>query len=218
MENKIFEESALVLKLCIWLAWMIASMIGWILGLIFADIAGTVMPFKLFLFPGDILAYLIVGLSLGTTQWLVIRKQLPNMSSWILATGLGVAIGWNSGLEDVVIKIASNSGLYIWDGVNLPFHFLFPAFSGSILGIMQWLVLRSRIQSAGWWLFGSAIGEATASVLYHAAFTGFWGMMKGGLIAYLGVGEGVGFAVSGLILVCLLPILSPKAKILQQSI
>jgi hypothetical protein len=218
MENQMFEESSLLLKLRVWLQWIIASMIGWTLGLVFAEIAGTVMPFKLFLFPGDILAYLIVGLSLGTTQWLVIRQQLPNISSWIFATGLGVAIGWNSGLSDIAIKIGSDLGLYIWDGSNLTFHFILPAFSGSILGILQWLILRSRIQGAGWWLLGSAIGEATASVLYHAAFTGFWGTMKGGLIAYLGVGEGVGFAISGLTLVYLLRSLSPKAKILQQSI
>jgi hypothetical protein len=217
MENQMFDESTRFLKLHIWLQWMAASILGWTLGLAFVGIVDTITPIKLSLFPSDIFGYLIVGLSLGTTQWLIIRHQLPNISSWILATGVGVAVGWNSELSDVAIKIASHLGLYIWDGSNVAFHFILSAFSGSILGILQWLILRSRIQGTGWWVLGSAIGEAVASLLYRAAFTGVWGTMKGGLIAYLGIEEGIGFAISGFMLVCLLHSLSPERKLLQPS-
>lgn len=78
---------------------------------------------------------LIVGTSLGVTQWLILRKYIPGWW-WIVATSVGWSISavfaWASFNQ---IGGALNSIFYIW------------------LGITGWLLLRRNVFAAKWWLF-----------------------------------------------------------------
>src|SRR3954454_7838724 len=63
---------------------------------------------------------------------------------WIIACSVGVAIG-----EAIGAAVPETSILL--GGVH-------SAVIGAVLGLMQWLVLRSRVGWAGWWPVASSIG------------------------------------------------------------
>ncbi|MBU2483313.1 MAG: hypothetical protein KJ760_19690 [Proteobacteria bacterium] len=89
--------------------------------------------------------FLVLGLSLGVTQWLTLRDYIQITNSWILATVIGfslfggiIAVGRSSSNSDFIICLFS-----LW--------LLSPGFA-------QWLVLRRQVKLAGCWIPANAIG------------------------------------------------------------
>jgi hypothetical protein len=81
----------------------------------------------------------VMGALFGLAQWLVLRRVLPNMGGWVLATALGYALvfGATPLLRFVPSQLAGS-----------PLFLLF----GIVLGVAQWLVLRRRVRQAAWWI------------------------------------------------------------------
>ena len=78
------------------------------------------------------------GLVLGTTQWLVIRKQLTRSVFWISATAIGF-----------LCTLSSWSSSYM--------GWLWIVFS-TLLGIAQSHVLGQQFHGSLWWVFASSLG------------------------------------------------------------
>lgn len=92
--------------------WIVATVVGWTLG------AGLIF---LFVQDGyDFLAGLIIGLTLGTAQWLILRQEVQWSAWWIMIS----IVGWTTGI-----------GL-------LPGIFLTGILAGAITGIAIELLLR----------------------------------------------------------------------------
>jgi hypothetical protein len=72
---------------------------------------------------------LIVGFAIGFFQWVVLRKQVPQIRQWALFTGLGFALG----------------------------SFAMLTFMGLGVGLAQWLLLRRELSKTGWWPVMSAV-------------------------------------------------------------
>jgi hypothetical protein len=89
----------------------------------------------------------VVGLLTGAVQYGLLRRSLPQIGWWVLAT----LVGWLSG----VLLIAISIGLHWMDSfqVNLAFPLL-----GLAIGSAQWLVLRRRLPRAGWWIPANLLG------------------------------------------------------------
>ncbi len=77
----------------------------------------------------------------GALQWLFLRRQIRGSVWWIWVSCIGAGIA--SSIESVVV------------GGSVYFYF---GLAGAVLGLMQWLVLRLRLTSSGWWMVVSPIG------------------------------------------------------------
>jgi hypothetical protein len=86
-------------------------------------------------------------------QWLILRGHLPRTGWWILATLVGysapMALRWMApGLEPPWLVGAA---MYLTFGI--------------VLGVLQWLVLRGRVDRASWWIAISIGGWMLAFAL-----------------------------------------------------
>ena len=78
---------------------------------------------------------------------------------WMLLNTVGWPIG---ALTGFVLAEISQDGP--WGGVleEILTYFVFGAALGSVVGLMQWVVLRRQISKAGWWVLASATGLAVS--------------------------------------------------------
>ena len=141
-----------------WLWWVLASAIGFCVG----SILGFIMPiFANINHPVafGILFATVFGAVGGLAQWLVLRRQIPEVGLWAPASALGFVIA--AGIVAIVAsmdqQVASNSNIF----------FLFAAVYGVTGGFLQWLILRRQGVAVGWWLaanlLGSLLGIALAT-------------------------------------------------------
>jgi hypothetical protein len=85
------------------------------------------------------LAGALAGAVIGTAQWLVLRRYLRVGPGWVLATALGVPIG------DAVGALITEAGTGIGDLLITGLA------TGVAVGLLQWWLLRDRVQSARLW-------------------------------------------------------------------
>jgi len=85
----------------------------------------------------------MVGLLTGILQYVLLRRYLPRMGWWVLAT----TGGWLLGLLLFLITIEKGF-------LNLGLMFLV---MGLAIGIAQWLLLRRRLTQAGWWIAANVV-------------------------------------------------------------
>lgn len=124
-----------------WFWWMIAGVTGLGVGLgllvalieTLASLSSIVSSITVVAVAGA-----VVGASLGVAQWLVMRRHIPRAGWWVLATVLGMAVG------------------FALANVNFdPMDIATPGFVvGASLGTTQWLVLRRHIPRG--WLVGAS--------------------------------------------------------------
>jgi hypothetical protein len=178
-----------------WLLWTAATMGGWLLGsalnlLLSIGLSMTSLGAAANADPADIsqsdaliltgvllVSFLLVGLSVGGLQWLVLRRQVMGLQRWAIFTGLGFALG----------------------------TFAYWPFMGLGVGLMQWLLLRRDLNKTGWWpvmnaaawplgyMFGSlgvtvglAIGSPLLGNLLSAVLAGaIIGALTGAVLLWL---------------------------------
>ena len=77
--------------------WMVANLVGGVVGgvvaLPVADVVGNAMGFNMAVFSGSI----VLGLSLGIAQIIILRGYLSGSGWWILAHAAGIPLGWALG-------------------------------------------------------------------------------------------------------------------------
>jgi hypothetical protein len=111
-----------------------------------------------------------LGAAVGTTQWLAIREDLDHVGWWIPATTLGWALaalvaGILSGIMGgAVTGVGPDRGVLgyvVSTGVGILAVGLLPV-------AFQWLVLRSQVDGAGWWMWGAGATFFLAAVAAFA--------------------------------------------------
>jgi len=181
-----------------WLKWVLATAGGWFIGsmvnVLVINLLGATglgealnatspdqvpQSTALILAGVSLVLLLVVGLAVGALQWLVLRQQIPQLSRWVIFTGLGFALG----------------------------TFAFLAFMGLGVGLAQWLLLRRDLNKTGWWpvmnavawplgyMFGGSLGAMVGQSL-NVSFIG-------GMIGSLLIGAIVG-AITGAVLLWML--------------
>ena len=90
----------------------------------------------------------IVGLLTGGLQYGLLRRYLPRIGGWVLATAggwlLGVLLIGLPGRENLINEFL---------GMSLVFLLM-----GLAIGVGQWLILRQRLVHAGWWIAANLLG------------------------------------------------------------
>jgi hypothetical protein len=98
---------------------------------------------------GMVIFVLVLGLISGLLQYPLLRRYLPRMGSWIGATFLG----WL--LATVIIS-------FLTEGLTMNadwfVFWIIPSLIGGSVGFVQWLVLRRRLERAGWWIPATIAG------------------------------------------------------------
>ena len=136
-----------------WLFWVLAFFSFPIAGVLAIFVVPITTPLR------ALIAGAIGGAALGLVQWLVLRARLRSLSIWwIVATGIGMAVGLAIGTAFLGSETAGN--VLLWRG----------AITGLCIGIAQWLVLRQVLplpQSVIWigvvsfgWVLGWSVTRA----------------------------------------------------------
>jgi hypothetical protein len=132
--------------------WTLAGSIGWVVGLaagMALTMAAGILPWldqdRFFVY-----AILIsLGLTLGTAQWVVLRRYLPRPGRWITATLIGYLLCL---ILITGANLAQLGGVGVWNNVLLLGLF------GTAIGTAQWWILRQHYRQAGLWVLASAVG------------------------------------------------------------
>jgi hypothetical protein len=134
--------------------WTILNFFGLVVGIACLGVVAVVsMP--------DFIAYGVItglpGAVLGAFQWEALKKFVASRWRWVIATGLGLAIG------EMIVA----SGNYFLSANDLK-----PAYSigvivagfiiGTTLGTAQGFTLRGQIDQSNLWIIASAIGMGLA--------------------------------------------------------
>jgi hypothetical protein len=149
--------------------WILATMAGYICGMLSGIMLSQFLPntFVRYSPSNDIVTAIslvgsgaLFGGILGLAQWLVLKRYLSHIGSWIPAT----AIGWGIiGLAVLSLEMSAPADAYsgivpevLWDVTK--------AFAGGILiGLAQWLVIRDRVEMAFVWIPANAVAFAASS-------------------------------------------------------
>jgi hypothetical protein len=182
-------------ELRFWLHWMLANIPAWVVGaFLFWALADKIVSFALG--PGAVAAFgAVLGLVVGTAQWLVLRRHVPGAGWWVAASVVAGALG-----------LAVSDALSHVGAVALVL--------GAVIGAVQWPVLRRWVGRAGWWvpanmaawLAGRMIAWTVATFVSLTA-SGFfdWGLgLRTGLVLGMALGGMVACAITGGVFVWLL--------------
>ncbi|HEX2728741.1 MAG TPA: hypothetical protein VHM16_03240 [Rubrobacteraceae bacterium] len=170
----------------LWLRWVFANSVAETVGLGASFGVGAVL-FPYLQAPGILIALatagaailagtLIEGTVVGTAQWLVLRRPLPDVKwrAWALATAAGAFAAWTLGMLPSTL-MSAGSGV---DGaasaepeaaVVYGLAALMGLVAGAILGAPQWFVLRRHVRRAALWIPANALAWAPGMVLAFVA-------------------------------------------------
>lgn len=98
----------------------------------------------------------IVGLLAGFLQFFLLRRYLPRLNWWILATFLGWLMPFAAGYFILKILGLENDTASLMLGLLL---------IGASVAVPQWLLLRQRVRHAYWWILACGLGWSLVGLL-----------------------------------------------------
>lgn len=102
-----------------------------------------------------------MGLGLGVFEWLLLRRLLPRVGLWILATMLGWVIGFP--LSFGITQLLSR---FFGEGQAVSLIGLFQVgFFALWVGALQGMVLRRSLRFSGWWVLASLVAWSAGFAL-----------------------------------------------------
>ncbi len=115
--------------------WILASIVGFGVGKDVGDMVAQAVSVA----AGLGLAGIVIGISLGLSQWLVLRRHVPDAHWWIWATAIAWTLGWS------IINSVDNEG----PGGSPGMAFVIGAIGAAAAGVVTaaslvWLLRRSR--------------------------------------------------------------------------
>lgn len=179
----------------LYLQWVRASFAGWLLGIpliiVFALLGEAIGIGGV-----QVLVGLAMGAGIGFMQGRVLQPLLHNKRAWMLSWLIGLSLPFL--LADLSLR-------FRW---GLPYSpYIAISIGGLLVGIYQLFLLRAHFRNAGWWILGSLLGCAAASIgpgisdftFQHRLIPGLWGALS--YLGFASVGGLLLGAVSGLFLV-----------------
>ena len=166
----------------LWLRWVVANALGELVGLGITALVGAVFfsvigedtggSAVLALASVAVLAgTLAEGTSVGTAQWLVLRRPLPRLHwrTWAAATGAGAFLAWTLGMiPSTVMSLGAGSsgqaGPEPDQMIVYSLAFAMGLVLGPVLGLAQWLVLRRFVGRAALWMPANSLAWAFGMV------------------------------------------------------
>lgn len=152
-----------------WLRWTVLTTVGLAAGLAAAAAAGGPAEAVVGMLLAMPVVTGMVGLVLGGTQWLELRRRVRPAGWWIAASAVGLSIGLLGG-----VAIVEQIGRGVTGGqVNLrsmgsgwvvASFAVVGVVSGVLLGLMQWLAFRRFGLPGAFWVATSTLAMSAALV------------------------------------------------------
>jgi hypothetical protein len=130
----------------------------------------------------------LAGAVIGAAQWLVLRRYLKVGPEWVLATALGVAIG--DALGALLTGAGTGIGALLIIGLA----------TGMAVGLLQWGLLRGRLQRARLW-------PPVVAIAWPVGWTVTWAFgidVERGYFVFGASGALVFAAITGLVMLLML--------------
>lgn len=177
-----------------WLAWFLASVIGFGVGAVLGvSAANSLFPTKTFDVMNGITGGIVMGTIGGYVQWVALRERIAGTGLWGLASALGLGLAMVTPLAADPQANPAMAGLLVGTVFGLA------------SGILQWLILRRKVTRAGWWLLANLLASLVGTIVFPVAVaiseTGNWSLAI--LVFGMGFGASNG-AITGAVLVWLL--------------
>jgi hypothetical protein len=128
----------------------------------------------------------ILCLLTGLLQYSLLRRYLPRMGWWVLATALGWALAFE--VSEWTYSLLGHESKW------MP-ALIFPLVGASI-GLAQWFVLRRRLPQAGWWLAANVLSWGLVSVPARDSLTNFLEIVYIGLLPAIITGYALRFLLN----------------------
>jgi hypothetical protein len=150
-----------------WLLWVAATTCGWILGALVNDpivrlVGGTTYWAEKLAPLYWLLLTAITGTTVGIAQGLVLRRRAA-LLLWVTTSAFAWSLGEMAEMG-TILGVAGRLGTWP-SGVPLAWHWLVKwLVVGLSAGVLQWLVLRRTVFSAGWWILASTLGWTTGGL------------------------------------------------------
>jgi hypothetical protein len=129
------------------LGWVIANLLG------VAAIGALSLISFLTSIPGMLVSSLLIGLPIGFTQWIALRRVAPISILWVFTISAGLLMG--------LVVVNSPLPIGIWgflDDESVLSLMAVCTTIGLLVGLVQWLFLRGHFTKSLVWLLSSAIG------------------------------------------------------------
>jgi len=180
--------------------WVALTVLGLVAGLALALPLGVPIFAILGAMVGTPVVLSIVGFSLGTAQWPIIRRHVASSGWWIVASALGMAVGLTAG-----VTLVEQVGRAVMGG-QVNFRMLGVAaraasfgtigmMAGASLGLAQWLVLRRHAATCKSWISVNALslaaGLASGSLLADVL------VARSSSVASIGIMLAIGSTLAG---------------------
>lgn len=185
-----------------WTVWTgLGELIGFgLVGLLaFAMLVGGDEPSLRTLIAFSILAAVVEGGALAYAQWRALRTRVRvGYAAWALATIWPAALAYVAGM--LLGPRVGTLGAPI--ALIIALAFAAALLLGALMGLGQWLVLRTRADRASWWIPANAIGwgiglvAAVGGVSIASDASSVWMSVTVSVLAGLGMGATVGFVTS----------------------
>ncbi len=134
-----------------WLWWLAATIVGTGAGMAIAFLGLGALLSRLSQAAYGAVIGAVFGAAVGISQWLVLRRYLDRVGGWVVLTLVGWVIFWELNILNLLGEAP---------GVAFVQDFWHLAVFGGLVGVLQWLLLRRRVQKAAWWLLASMFGAA----------------------------------------------------------
>jgi len=141
------------------LFWLVANVLANVSWGAFFNWFNPTYEESLFTF-ANIAAGVASGVIAGFLQWLILLVGIPKANRWILASWIPATMfGWGI-----------SAALYAFLPGSTGIYFLASAFTGLVLGVLQWLILQKFSKAAIWWIPANVVDWVAAWIVGQSAF------------------------------------------------
>jgi hypothetical protein len=179
------------------LQWIALTALGIVAGLALALPLGVPIFAVMGAMAGTPIVLGIVGLSLGTAQWPVIRRHISSSAWWVTGSTVGMAVGLTLGVilvEQIGRALAGRPVNFRMLGVpgRAASFGMIGLIGGAGVGLAQWLVLQRQAAKCGRWVHVNAlslgVGLACGSLLADAFMLRAGSLASGAVLLVVGSG------------------------------
>lgn len=166
----------------LWVRWLVATIIGWVVGMIAAIILSYLVVNLVYPKETNLIVGLCLGAAVGLSQKIAVRRWMTLGHSWVWGAMVGI------GIPFVVVVLLEE----LWPGTGDSWWLLLIIAGGAICGFLQLPALRPHTAGVYWWVLASVVSWGLAWFISRVAgVAGFLGgavvlgAISGGVLMWL---------------------------------
>ena len=156
----------------LWARWLIATMIGWVTGMILSIVLSYLVVNLFIEEETNLIVGIVVGFTIGLAQMIASRGRLRFSWRWIWGASVGAGIPFVGGV--IIAELTGRAEGFEW------WFYLLGVAGGAITGLIQYRVLKGYTVRPKCWIGASTVSWTLAWLLTF--FVGETGFIFGGFL------------------------------------